>query len=161
MRISPLLRPVVVTIVSRQSRYARGTTAPNALLFSFGSKTLTFDTTKACIDAEWLDLCCSVLCPVFRALPPSPLTAGCRRRLLLSIVRMLPQCMDTLLLLASLVVFYGILGVVMFRDIGVAQEESEFYFSTVPQAFMQLMILLTTANYPGTHAPCIGRVGLP
>lgn len=67
------------------------------------------------------------------------------RNLLLSI----PRFIEYILMVALLILFYGILGVFLFRDFNSSAAEANMYFNSFSDAFVNMLILLTTANYPG------------
>ena len=76
-------------------------------------------------------------------------------RLFWNVIRIMPRLLEVLLLLICLVLFYGCLGVFLFRDkIFIHdQEEADDFFSSFPNAFWNMFILLTTANNPDVMMP--------
>lgn len=77
------------------------------------------------------------------------------RRLFWNVMRIVPRLLEVLLLPVCLVLFYGCLGVFLFRDVVFIHDtdEANAFFSTFPDAFWNMFILLTTANNPDVMIP--------
>lgn len=70
------------------------------------------------------------------------------RRALATFGRVLPSLADWSGLLILLVVFYALLGVLLFGPPDALLGDDGAYFRTVPRALMSLVVLITTANFP-------------
>lgn len=71
-----------------------------------------------------------------------------------SLVRALPRFGDGLLTITVLIVIYAVFGMVLFEG----SDEGETYFHDFADACLNLLILLTTANYPDVMMPIYARV---
>ena len=69
------------------------------------------------------------------------------------LLRTLPSVMDSVVLIALLLVVYAIVGVILFRN----TEEGEQFFSSFGKAMVSMLVLLTTANYPDVMMPAYSR----
>lgn len=88
------------------------------------------------------------LSPVLR--PALFVMASARiRSLFRSLARTLPKILEVLLLVALLVAFYAVMGVFMFKDFHSSSAEAAAYFGDLSNATTNMLVLLTTANYPG------------
>jgi two pore calcium channel protein, plant len=93
----------------------------------------------------------------FKPIVPSPiirplllLTMSERLRSgFLSLLRVIPRVMDGLLTILVLIVIYAISGMVMFEG----TEEGRQYFPDFGSAWLNMLILLTTANFPDVMMP--------
>lgn len=71
------------------------------------------------------------------------------RELIRTLLVTVPRIAELLLLLFLLIGFYGTLGVFVFRDFGSSLPEAKLYFNNFESAYENMLVLLTTANYPG------------
>ncbi|KAF1329490.1 Two pore calcium channel protein 1, partial [Globisporangium splendens] len=71
-----------------------------------------------------------------------------------SLVRALPRFADGLLTITVLIVIYAVCGMVLFEG----TDEGTTYFNNFPDACLNLLILLTTANFPDVMMPIYSQV---
>ena len=77
------------------------------------------------------------------------------RRFIRQIFKSLPPIIDMLGLLLFIMLIYSVLGFYMFGP--TATHEGSPYFQTFPLSFINLFVLLTTANYPDVMMPSYNR----
>lgn len=96
------------------------------------------------------------LCPFLRPLLVLSLSKGMRQAFL-SILGVLPKCLDVLVLLVLLILLYGTFGVFLFRTFDVDADEAAQYFSSYGEAYWHLLVTLTTANFPDVMIPAFSH----
>lgn len=86
------------------------------------------------------------------------------RALVGNLARTLSSIAELVALIVLVIFFYATLGVLVFRDFGSSTTEADRYFSSFTQALESMMVLMTTANYPGARrrgmdarCVCLGR----
>ena len=77
------------------------------------------------------------------------------RRFIRQIFKSLPPIIDMLGLLLFIMLIYSVLGFYMFGP--TATHEGSPYFQTFPLSFINLFVLLTTANYPDVMMPSYNK----
>ncbi|KAL3272233.1 hypothetical protein HHI36_022716 [Cryptolaemus montrouzieri] len=73
---------------------------------------------------------------------------GAVRRFIRQILQSLPPILDMLILLLFFVCSYALLGYFLF-----SQHLTNLYFRTLPDSFVSMFVLLTTANFPDVMMP--------
>ncbi|XP_044763143.1 two pore calcium channel protein 1-like [Coccinella septempunctata] len=73
---------------------------------------------------------------------------GAVRRFIRQILQSLPPILDMLVLLLFFVCSYALLGYYLF-----SQHTTNLYFKTLPDSFVSMFVLLTTANFPDVMMP--------
>ncbi|XP_045469112.1 two pore channel protein 1-like [Harmonia axyridis] len=73
---------------------------------------------------------------------------GAVRRFIRQILQSLPPILDMLVLLLFFVCSYALLGYYLF-----SQHTTNLYFRTLPDSFVSMFVLLTTANFPDVMMP--------
>ncbi|ERL92570.1 hypothetical protein D910_09883, partial [Dendroctonus ponderosae] len=76
---------------------------------------------------------------------------GAVRRYIRQILQSLPPILDMLVLLLFFVCSYSLLGYFLFSA------HENFYFKTLPDSFISMFVLLTTANFPDVMMPSYNK----
>ena len=71
------------------------------------------------------------------------------RGALTTLLRTLPSVLDSVVLITLLLVVYSTCGLLLFRN----TEEGRLYFPNFAEAMVNMLVLLTTANYPDVMMP--------
>jgi hypothetical protein len=71
------------------------------------------------------------------------------RGALTTLLRTLPSVLDSVVLITLLLVIYSTLGMLLFRN----TLEGHMYFNSFSDSMVNMLILLTTANYPDVMMP--------
>eukprot|EP00937_MAST-01D_sp_MAST-1D-sp2_P003304 g3304.t1 len=71
------------------------------------------------------------------------------RRAITSLIRVLPSFLDCAFLIALLIGFFALFGMLLFQG----TPEGRQFFPSVSESYLSLFVMLTTANFPGVMMP--------